>query len=86
MWKSLLEFTGCACPTLIHYIPYIHTPSQSALIYRTLLTYTLCGVLVGSVWFNIHNGDYHARVNVCATSFLCVSMLLVGCVDGKLFV
>jgi hypothetical protein len=48
-----------------------------------LLTYTLCGVLVGSVWFNIHDGDYHARVSVCVTSYLCVSMLLVGCVDGK---
>lgn len=60
-----------------------YTPSQRALIYRTLLIYALCGVLVGSVWYNIHDGDYHARVSVCATSYLCVSILLVGCVDGK---
>jgi hypothetical protein len=40
------------------------------------------GLLLGSIWWAVDDGDYGARMSLLATSYLCINVLVVDSIPG----
>ncbi len=44
----------------------------------------LAGFFLGSVWYNLDNGDVQARMSLFAVLYIILNVLVVDSLDGKL--
>jgi hypothetical protein len=57
---------------------------QRILITRHCSLCLLAGVLLGSVWWDIDEGNYQARIGLFATAYMFINLFSVDAIEGTI--